>query len=145
MPNRANLFQCEESRIWFAFRFFTFETGRILHHLKANIEDPRNTIVIVGFQAGHTLGRRIVEKRPEVPIFGEPRRLLAEVVRINAFSGHADQRELLPWLKPLAPDLKQIFLVHGERHQSEVLAQAIHDLFELDVVVPERGDSFDLT
>ena len=121
------------------------EAGRILHHLKNNIEDPRNTIVIVGFQAEHTLGRRIVEKRPEVPIFGEPRRLLAEVVRINAFSGHADQRELLLWLKPLVPQLKRIFLVHGERHQSEALATAIHDLFELDVVVPEQGDSFDLT
>jgi metallo-beta-lactamase family protein len=121
------------------------EAGRILHHLKNNIENPRNTIVIVGYQAEYTLGRRIVEKRPEVPIFGEARKLLAEVVRINAFSGHADQRELLLWLKPLAPKLKRIFLVHGERPQSEALATAIRDLFSLDVVVPERGDSFDLS
>ncbi len=120
------------------------EAGRILHHLKSNIEDPRNTIVIVGYQAEHTLGRRIVDKRPEVPIFGEPKRLLAEVVRINAFSGHADQRELLLWLKPLVPHLKRMFLVHGEHHQSEALATAIRDLFDLEVEVPAPGDSFDL-
>ena len=79
------------------------EAGRILHHLRNNIEDPRNTILIPGFQAEHTLGRKIVERRAEVPIFGEPMRLRAEVVKINALSGHADQHELLRWMKPLVP------------------------------------------
>ena len=76
------------------------EAGRILHHLKNNIENPRNTILITGYQAEHTLGRKIVEKQREVPIFGDPMRLRAEVVKLNELSGHADQRELLTWLRP---------------------------------------------
>ena len=68
------------------------EAGRILHHLRNNIEDPRNTVLITGFQAEHTVGRKIVDKLPEVPIFGEPMRLRAEVVKLNELSGHADQR-----------------------------------------------------
>ena len=79
------------------------EGGRILHHLKNNIEDPRNTVLVTGFMAENTLGRKIVDKLPEVPIFGEPVRLRAEVVKLNELSGHADQRELIEWLKPMAP------------------------------------------
>jgi metallo-beta-lactamase family protein len=120
------------------------EAGRILHHLRNNIEDPRNAILIPGFQAEHTLGRKIVERRREVPIFGVPMRLRAEVVRINALSGHADQQELLRWVKPLAPRLKKIFLVHGEPSQSNALAQALTERFGVSAVVPERGDSFTL-
>ena len=90
------------------------EAGRILHHLKNNIENPRNTILITGYQAEHTLGRKIVEKQREVPIFGDPMRLRAEVVKLNELSGHADQRELLTWLRPAVQGLKKIFLVHGE-------------------------------
>src|SRR5690606_12453366 len=67
------------------------EAGRILHHLKNNIEDPRNTILIVGWMAPHTLGRRLVEKQPVVKIFGEEYQLNAQVVTINGFSGHADR------------------------------------------------------
>ena len=81
------------------------EAGRILHHLRNNIEDPRNTILITGYQAENTLGRKIVDKQREVPIFGDPMRLRAEVVKLNELSGHADQRELLTWLKPaVEPD-----------------------------------------
>jgi Predicted metal-dependent RNase, consists of a metallo-beta-lactamase domain and an RNA-binding KH domain len=78
------------------------EAGRILHHLKNNVEDPRNTVLITGFQAENTLGRKIVERRREVPIFGDMYRLRAEVVKLNELSGHADQRELLQWMKPAA-------------------------------------------
>jgi metallo-beta-lactamase family protein len=120
------------------------EVGRILHHLRNNIEDPRNTILIPSFQAEHTLGRRIVERRPEVKIFGDPMRLRAEVVRINALSGHADQGELLRWMKPLVPHLKKVFLVHGEPEQSKALAAAIRDLLDVSAVVAKRGDSVDL-
>jgi metallo-beta-lactamase family protein len=120
------------------------EAGRILHHLRNNISDPRNTILIPGFQAEHTLGRRIVEKQKEVPIFGEPMRLRAEVVKLNELSGHADQRELLAWLKPVAPFLKRVFLVHGEPLQQRALARAIEDQFELPVSIPARGESFEL-
>ncbi len=120
------------------------EAGRILHHLRNNIEDPRNMVLITGFMAEHTLGRKIVEKWPEVPIFGEPVRLRAEVVKINELSGHADQRELLDWMKPMARSLKGVFLVHGEPAQAAALKQAIRDRYGLEAVIPSRGDSFDL-
>ncbi len=118
------------------------EAGRILHHLRNNIEDPRNTVLIVGFQAEHTLGRKIVEKRAEVPIFGEPMRLRAEVAIINELSGHADQQELLAWIQPHAKALKRVFLVHGEVEQSQPLAALIRETYGTDVVIPDRGDSF---
>jgi metallo-beta-lactamase family protein len=120
------------------------EAGRILHHLRNNIEDPRNTILITGFQAENTLGRKLVDKLPEVAIFGEPMRLRAEVETINELSGHADQRELLEWIKPVAGTLKRIFIVHGEPTQSAALAQAIHERYGIDPVLPSRGQSFDL-
>jgi metallo-beta-lactamase family protein len=118
------------------------EAGRILHHLRNNIEDPRNTVLIVGFQAEHTLGRKLVERRPEVPVFGEPMRLRAEVAIINELSGHADQQELLAWIKPHAKALKRVFLVHGEVAQSQPLAALIRETYGIDVVIPDRGDSF---
>src|SRR6266404_2605829 len=93
------------------------EAGRILHHLRNNIEDPRNTVLITGFQAEHTLGRKILEEQPEVPIFGEPMRLRAEVASLDELSGHADQKELIDWLRPIAKGLKKVFLVHGETGQ----------------------------
>ena len=77
-------------------------TGRILHHLRNNIEDPRNTVLITGFQAEDTLGRKLVEKWPEVRIFGEPMRVRAEIASLDELSGHADQDELLEWIA-LAP------------------------------------------
>ncbi|GIU76240.1 MAG: MBL fold hydrolase [Bryobacteraceae bacterium] len=120
------------------------EAGRILHHLRNNIEDPRNMVLITGFMAEHTLGRKIVEKWPEVPIFGEPVRLRAEVVKLNELSGHADQRELLAWMKPVARSVKRVFLVHGEPAQAAALRQAIHDRYGLEAVIPSRGDSFEL-
>jgi len=120
------------------------EAGRILHHLRNNIEDPRNMVLITGFMAEHTLGRKIVEKQPEVPIFGEPVRLRAEVVKLNELSGHADQRELLEWMKPVARSLRGLFLVHGEPAQAAALKAAIRDRYGLDAVIPARGQSFEL-
>jgi len=120
------------------------EGGRILHHLRNNIGDSRNTILIVGFQAEHTLGRKIVDRQVEVPIFGEPVRVRAEVVTINELSGHADQRELLQWMKPFAGGLKKVFLVHGEPTQSLPLAEAIRERYNVDTHVPERGESFEI-
>ncbi|WP_321470966.1 MBL fold metallo-hydrolase [uncultured Paludibaculum sp.] len=120
------------------------EAGRILHHLRNNIEDPRNMVLITGFQAENTLGRKIVDKMPEVPIFGEPVRLRAEVVKLNELSGHADQNELLTWMKPMVKTLKKVFLVHGEPQQSEALAKMIRTLYDLPVEVPTRGQVFDL-
>jgi metallo-beta-lactamase family protein len=96
------------------------ESGRILHHLQNNIEDSRNTIVVVGYMARDTLGRRIVEKEKIVRIFGIEYELNAEVVTINAMSGHADQKELLEFATACLP-LKKVFLVHGEEDQTKAL------------------------
>lgn len=97
------------------------ENGRILHHLKNNIENPRNTIVIVGFMAKATLGRRIVEREKTVKIFGRPYQLNAEVITLNAFSSHADKDGLVEYVKGLRESLKKVFIVHGEEEQSDML------------------------
>jgi len=120
------------------------EGGRILHHLRNNIEDPRNTILITGFQAAYTLGRKILEKQPEVPIFGEPMRLRAEVCSLDELSGHADQKELLDWMRPIAKGLKKVFLVHGEEDQSAALAQVIQKTYGIETIQATRGDTVNL-
>jgi len=120
------------------------EAGRILHHLRNNIEDHRNTILITGFQAENTLGRKLVEKWPEVKIFGEPMRVRAEVKSLQALSAHADQRELLAWIKPLAGTLKKVFLVHGEPEGAGALQAAIQKEYGIETVLPGWGESFEL-
>jgi metallo-beta-lactamase family protein len=120
------------------------EAGRVIHHLRNTVSDPRNTVLITGFQAEHTLGRKILDKWPEVPIFGEMYRLRAEVSKINELSGHADQRELLEWLRPIAKGLKKVFLVHGEVRQQEAFKRVVEATFDVEVVIPSRGDGFDL-
>jgi metallo-beta-lactamase family protein len=125
------------------------EAGRILHHLRNNIEDPRTTVLLAGFQAENTLGRKIMDKQQEVPIFGEPVRLRAEVCSLEELSGHADQRELIEWMRPIAAEsngkrLKKVFLVHGEPAQGAALAVVIRREFGIEVVQPSRGDSFEL-
>ncbi len=120
------------------------EAGRILHHLRNGIEDPRNTVLITGFQAENTLGRKLVEHWPEVKIFGEPLRVKAEIASLLELSGHADQRELLEWMKPILPGLKKVFLVHGELPAQQALAQQIDERFHIPVEIPARGTSFNL-
>jgi metallo-beta-lactamase family protein len=120
------------------------EQGRILHHLQNNIGDPRNTVLITGFQAQDTLGRKLIEKWPEVRIFGEPVRVRAEIASLDELSGHADYRELTEWLRPIARSVRKVFLVHGEASQSDAFAKVLRTQFDLDVVVPAPGESFDL-
>jgi metallo-beta-lactamase family protein len=120
------------------------EAGRILHHLRNNIEDPRNTVLITGFQAADTLGRKLVEKWPEVRIFGEPMRVRAEISSLDELSGHADQAELLTWVKPLAPTLRKVFLVHGEPEQARTFAKLLQATYNLEVAVAAPGQSFEI-
>ncbi len=115
------------------------EAGRIRHHLKSVIGDERNTIMIVGFQAAHTLGRRLVEGLKQVNIFGEPYNVKADVVQIHGFSGHADQADLLEMLKPHANRTKDMFLVHGEPDQSSVLKQKLTEIGFARVDAVQRG------
>jgi metallo-beta-lactamase family protein len=115
------------------------ESGRILHHLRNNIGNPANTILIVGFVAKNTLGRRIVERERRVKIFGEEHDLKAEVIVINAFSAHADQRELLEFAEPLKGRLRGVFLVHGDEDQLDALSALMAARgFPVRVAAPEE-------
>jgi metallo-beta-lactamase family protein len=118
------------------------EAGRILHHLKATIEGDRNTVCIVGFQAPHTLGRRIVEKRPRVKIFGVERELRAEVVVLNGFSAHADQKDLVEYAIDAKKrgSLAQVALVHGEPKAQRALAELLQSNGIKRVAAPATGD-----
>jgi metallo-beta-lactamase family protein len=118
------------------------EAGRIRHHLRNSIEDPRNCILFVGYQAEGTLGRQIVERTPEVNIFGEPFRLRAEVATLNAMSGHADQNDLVEYARQVkeAGKLKKVFLVHGEPDAQEPLAARLKAELGLKVVIPQLGE-----
>lgn len=119
------------------------EAGRILHHLKNNIEDPRNTILIVGWQAPETLGRRLVEKQPRVKILGETYDLRARVEVINGFSAHADRAELLDWAGHIQERPSKTFVVHGEEDPAFALANGLQrELGYGDVTVPELGQRF---
>ena len=121
------------------------EAGRILHHLKNNVSDPRNTVLIVGYCADHTLGKRLVERRDEVKIFGDPYPLRAEVEVMNSYSGHADEPELLDFIGELDRDrLKGISLVHGAPERQDNLRSALEGRGYEGIMVPERGDWIDL-
>jgi len=122
------------------------EAGRILHHLKNNIGDPSNAILFVGFQAQHTLGRRILDGHDKVRIFGEQHEVRADVESIDGYSAHADQHELLAWLKGFDLErLQRVFLVHGEEESAFVLAEEIRRSGIREVIVPKRGESVELT
>jgi len=122
------------------------EAGRILHHLKNNIEDEKNTIMTVGYMAEHTLGRRIVERQSPVKIFGENYQLRAEVATLNTFSAHADREELIRFVKGMGSRLKRVFIVHGEEQQSLDFAKTVKNaLPDVIVKVPEEGETVELS
>jgi metallo-beta-lactamase family protein len=120
------------------------EAGRVLHHLANNIGDDRNTVLITGYQADNTLGRKLLNRWDRVNILGNSYQLRAKVESLQALSGHADREELLAWMKPMVPTLKKIFLVHGENGQPEKLAETIQGRYHVETVVAQRGSSFDL-
>lgn len=118
------------------------EAGRILHHLKNNIENPNNTILVIGYMAENTLGKKIVERQPIVRIFGEDYRLKAEVVKINSFSAHADKDALLEFIKQCAPK-KKIFIVHGDLNQAEPFLEQLKKL-GLPAYLPTKNEEVEL-
>ena len=120
------------------------ESGRILHHLKNNIEDPNNTIMVVGFMAQNTLGRRIVERRKKIKIFGEEYPLKARVEVFDAFSAHADRSGLLEYVENTKDSLEGIFVVHGEEEQSQALAEGIRSLGIQNVMIPSFEDEVEI-
>ena len=123
------------------------ESGRILHHLAHGASDPRNTILIVGFQAEHTLGRRIVEKRPVLRIFGDEVPLRADVQILNGYSAHGDRTELRAWINSVRDvgrkdgrSAPRVHLVHGEPAAQDAFAATLRsDGFVVDAPTP--GDT----
>jgi metallo-beta-lactamase family protein len=120
------------------------EAGRILHHLKNNVWNEANAVCVVGYMAQHTLGRRIVERRKELKIFGRLYPLLARVEVLNGFSAHADQADLQRMFAPFAPQLKGAFVVHGEGPQPAAMEEILHDVGCSAVHVPAPGQVFTL-
>ncbi len=121
------------------------EGGRVLHHLKHAVQDETNVIVIVGFQAEHTLGRKLVEGWDVVPIFGVPTPRRAQVVKFNGFSAHADRNDLLNYVRSITPPPGKVFVVHGEEKQALSLAAAIQtEYHDMEVIVPHKGSIHEL-
>lgn len=120
------------------------ETGRILHHLKNNIENPLNTVCIVSWQAPHTLGRRLADREKEVRIFGEPYTVNAEIATIGGLSGHAGQDLLTKYAVNVKDTVKKVFLVHGEALPAAMLTQKLRERNLQEVYYPELHSSTEL-
>lgn len=114
------------------------EAGRVLHHLKNNITESRNTVLVVGYMAQNTLGKRIVDRERSVRIYGLEYELNAEVVVINALSGHADSDDLLRYALETAPS-RQIYLVHGDEEQTKLLSENLGS-HGLDCCIPQKDE-----
>jgi metallo-beta-lactamase family protein len=117
------------------------EHGRIVHHLRHNIEDGRNTILFVGFQAEHTLGRRLVEGMSTVRFFGTEHTVKAQVEKIDGLSAHADRDELLEWAEGFTRRPENTFIVHGEEASALALGRALTDRGFSSVHVPVPDES----
>lgn len=119
------------------------EGGRIVHHLANNISDSRNIILIVGYQAENTLGRKIVNLEPTVNILGSPYRLRARVHTINALSAHADRTALMKWFNAIkGPALKEVFAVHGEPEKVSAMVELLKANGAPHAVAPVAGQKF---
>lgn len=121
------------------------EVGRIKHHLKHNIWNPKNTILFVGYQAIGTLGRKIVDGAKTIKIFGEEVSVNARVEYIEGYSGHADQQGLLNFVYSFIKKPEHIFLVHGEEEGQKVLKDKIINDTEVPVTIPEYGETYELS
>jgi metallo-beta-lactamase family protein len=120
------------------------EAGRILHHLKNTVSDPRNTILMIGYCAEHTLGKQIIKRVPAIKIFGESYPLRAQVKTINALSAHADSNELLSLIKKSNSTIKKVFVVHGDEEQSLGFANTLKKHIKSEIIVPQMNEEFTL-
>jgi metallo-beta-lactamase family protein len=118
--------------------------GRIVHHLKQRLPDPKNTVLLIGYQAIGTRGRTIMEKKETVKIHGKEIPINAHIEMIDGFSGHADYNEMLAWLMPFNKPPKTTFLVHGEEDASQAMAEKIKQTYHWNVRIPQFGESFEL-
>ncbi|MCX5654140.1 MAG: hypothetical protein NTY65_05775 [Planctomycetota bacterium] len=120
------------------------ENGRILHHLAHNVGDERSTVVLVGYQAENTLGRRIAEGRRDLVIFGDAYTRRCRVEMLEGFSAHADADDFRRLLTPLAKGLRAAFVVHGEAQQAEAMKALMTGAGCPNVYIPAAGDTFTL-
>ncbi|MFG0294952.1 MAG: MBL fold metallo-hydrolase RNA specificity domain-containing protein, partial [Maioricimonas sp. JB045] len=122
------------------------ENGRVVHHLKHAVSDERNTILLMGYQAPHTLGHHIADRRPYVRIFDREFPLRARVEQVEGLSAHADVNDFKWWFEAMSADshIGQAFLVHGERRSAEALREVLRDLTDEEPVIPERNESFEV-
>ena len=116
------------------------DAGRIVNHLKHNVDDPRSTVALVSYQAQGTTGRRLLEAKPTIRIAGKDWNKWIDVVHLEGFSGHADKDDFLAYLTPLAGKVGKVRLIHGEREQAAALAGTLREIGFDDVAVPEPGD-----
>ena len=122
------------------------EFGRVVHHLANNISNPNNTVLLVGYMAQNTLGRRLMNREPEVKIMGDWMKVKASIENINAFSAHADYEETLEWLKAIDTSrLKKIFLVHGEPDAQEFLQNYLKENGFPNIEIVKYGANYDLS
>lgn len=120
------------------------EAGRIRHHLKHNLWNPKNSIVFVGYQGQGTLGRSLVEGIKMVTLFGEEIQVNAEIHNLEGFSGHADQNGLFAWLANFEQKPKQIFLVHGEEESKKDFAKLVNEKLSYEPIVVMGNSEFEL-
>jgi metallo-beta-lactamase family protein len=120
------------------------ESGRILHHLKNHIGNHRNLVLFVGYQASHTLGRRLKEGQRIVKIFGRDIERNADVEALEGYSAHADRDELRQWVRQLGGPIQRAFVVHGETSAAEAMATILRDEGVGEVVIPKHGESYGL-
>jgi metallo-beta-lactamase family protein len=121
------------------------ETGRILHHLANNIENPNNIILMVGYSAENTLGRKLIDGEKRVNILGSSYAVKSEVIVLESFSAHADENELLNYCSNFNKNLlKEIFLVHGEKEQQDIFKNNLNSAGFKNVIIPNKGYSFNI-
>ncbi|MGH7423351.1 MAG: MBL fold metallo-hydrolase RNA specificity domain-containing protein, partial [Candidatus Methylomirabilales bacterium] len=116
------------------------EGGRVQHHLKHHLGDPRNTVLFVGYQAEHTLGRKLVDGWKRVKIFGDEYDVAAEIVRLDGYSSHADHGGLVGYARSMVQRPRQTFIVHAEMQAAEALRDGMRGIGLENVMIPDRGD-----
>ncbi len=121
------------------------EAGRILHHLRNNIENSNNIILMVGYCAENTLGRKIIDREPVVKIFGEEFKLNAEVISLHSLSAHADENELVNYFSNFEmSQLRETYLVHGELESQQAFSDKLKSLGYKNIKIPERGEVIEI-
>jgi len=117
--------------------------GRILHHMQRYIGNANNTLLIIGYQASGTLGRKIFEGEKEIRIFGKNLQVRAKVKAIGSYSAHADLPQLIEWISKIG-NLKKVFIVHGESEQALVFSKNLREKLSLESIMPQQGESYEL-